>query len=137
MHVLLNSPGGCVYSCLQMMNSIEDAQERVNLIMYANGFVGSSAAFVFMAAHQRRCLKNSFLLFHHVRTTFDDEIKHEDMHDELASNQKIHEHMYHLLHKQTNRTWDISDIRENMKNEIVFDYKECKKLCISNMHMIQ
>ena len=63
-NIYINSPGGCVYSTLAIINAIEYSKTKI--ITHALGMVFSGALYVIVSGHERISHKYASFMFHQV-----------------------------------------------------------------------
>lgn len=121
--IYINSPGGCLYSCLGLVDIIKTSKTTVNT--YITGLAASAAGVIFMAGHNRFMSNYGTLLYHNVTSTIDGSFHDFDIESkEIKRLQKIIDKLY--LENST-LTQERLDIWKNKKTDMYIDYRMAKR----------
>jgi len=121
----INSNGGEVFAGLDAYNFIKSFPIKINT--YVDGFVASSASFLYLAGYERYIYNNGYILIHQLSDcTWG---KYSILEDEMNNNKKIMKQIINIYTTYTNLT--KKKINEILKNELYLDSEECIKNNIS------
>ena len=125
----INSNGGEVFAGLDAYNFIKTFPIEIHT--YVEGFVASSASFLYLAGSKRYIHDNGYILIHQLSDcTWG---KYSILEDEMINNKKIMKKIINTYKKYTNLT--NKKINEILKNEMYLDAQECIQFNIST-HLI-
>ena len=120
--VILNSPGGDVFSGLSAMNIIESS--KVKVITVASGICASAATFLLLASPERYMTKNATILIHQISTD-GNSWSFEDLKTEFKCCEKLMTMLIDIY--KTNTKIPKKMFRKLMKRDIYLFAEECIK----------
>jgi ATP-dependent Clp protease protease subunit len=115
----INSNGGCLLSAFSTVDTILNS--RVPIISIVEGCAASAATIISIACNKRFMTQNSFMLIHQLSTGVSG--KYEEIKDDFMNDTKFMEQLYNLYKENT--TMSNKKIKEVLKHDIWWDYKEC------------
>lgn len=121
--IYINSPGGCLYSCLGLIDIIKTSKTTVNT--YITGLAASAAGIIFMAGHNRFMSNYGTLMYHNISSTIDGSFHDFDIEiKEMKRLQKIIDKIYL---ENSSLTQERLDIWKTKKTDMYIDYTSAKK----------
>jgi|TARA_B100002019_G_C21273789_1_gene603941 ATP-dependent Clp endopeptidase proteolytic subunit ClpP len=126
--VHIHSDGGCVFSGLNMMDTLKNS--RVKVFTIAEGTCCSAATFVLLGGTKRLMNKHAFVLVHQLSTGFFG--KYNELRDEMKTCKKIMRTIKSLYIKETQIPKE--KLAEFMKKDIYLGYDECLTYGIVSGH---
>jgi ATP-dependent protease ClpP protease subunit len=124
------SDGGDVFMGLDMYKFIVRMNKRVPTHTYVDGFLASSATFIYLAGVKRFISQYDHILMHQISIPLFYG-KHEEMLDECENNESIMRCLHDLYTNTT--TLSKSMLKKLLKNELYLNYSECIKYGISEL----
>lgn len=117
----LTTDGGNIYSALSIVDCIESL--TVPLYTVVDGFVASAGTLISIMGEKRYMTKNSYMLIHELRCGYWGKMSSID--EEVLNLRKLMRHITGIYLKRT--TIDKTEIKEILKKDITWNYKECVK----------
>jgi len=117
----LTTDGGNIYSALSIVDCIESL--TVPLYTVVDGFVASAGTLISIMGEKRYMTKNSYMLIHELRCGYWGKMS--SIEEEVLNLRKLMRHITGLYLKRT--TIDKTEIKEILKKDITWNYKECVK----------
>tara|TARA_Y100000589_G_scaffold185333_1_gene175579 strand:+ start:65 stop:685 length:621 start_codon:yes stop_codon:yes gene_type:complete len=117
----IQSNGGEVFAGLDAYNFILNFP--IDIHTYVEGFLASSASFLYLAGKKRFAYENSYILIHQLSDC--NWGSYSILEDEMKNNKKIMTKIINTYRKFTNIP--KKKIEEILKNEMYLDYEECIK----------
>jgi len=117
----LTTDGGNIYSALSIVDCIESL--TVPLYTVVDGFVASAGTLISIIGEKRYMTKNSYMLIHELRCGYWGKMSSID--EEVLNLRKLMRHITGIYLKRT--TIDKTKIKEILKKDITWNYKECVK----------
>lgn len=115
------SPGGCVFSGMNMMNVLEKSRVKVTTI--AQGNCASAATFVLLGGSRRLIGANAYVLIHQISTGFWG--KYQELKDEMKSSEQLMDMIKKMYMSKTKIP--ENKFRKLMKKDVYLDCHQCLK----------
>lgn len=126
----IQSNGGEVFAGLDAYNFILNFP--VDIYTYVDGFLASSASFLYLAGKKRFIYENSYILIHQLSDY--NWGSYSILEDEMKNNKKIMTKIINTYKKFTNIP--KRKIEEILKNEMYLDCEECLKYGLSSDYCV-
>lgn len=97
--MLLNTPGGDVYSGSGLMDVMEEINQHANLTTTILGYAASMGGFLFQMGKKRRISKNSYFMIHQASTMFGTSSTHAEERQEAM--EKMQNRMFSFMSERT------------------------------------
>lgn len=107
--IIINSPGGDVYSAWALIGAIEMSQTPVHTIV--SGLAASAGFLIFISGHKRIVHRHATLMIHALSTGYYGQIQ--ELKERMAINDKVQKQIESYIVERTNITQEkLDDIRE-------------------------